>query len=95
MSLRNTLTGFLKETFHPKITDNYNGDFNEIKNNLNQCIDGLQGLVEANRSLQRMVLNDHTLRMSTSYQGIFADVASAVNAVQDRVNHIAGSVEKD
>ena len=23
----------------PKITDNYNGDFNEIKNNLNQCID--------------------------------------------------------
>ena len=23
----------------PKITDNYNGDFNEIKNNLNHCID--------------------------------------------------------
>ena len=23
----------------PKITDNYNGDFNEIKNNLNTCID--------------------------------------------------------
>ena len=28
----------------PKITDNYNGDFNEIKNNLNQCIDALNGL---------------------------------------------------
>ncbi|MEI6842235.1 MAG: hypothetical protein WCK53_13285, partial [Methanomicrobiales archaeon] len=27
----------------PKITDKYNGDFNEIKNNLNACIDGLQG----------------------------------------------------
>ena len=25
-----------------KITDNYNGDFNEIKNNLNQCIDADQ-----------------------------------------------------
>ncbi len=78
----------------PKITEEYHGDFNEIKNNLNLCIDGLQGLVEANKSLQRMAVNDHTLRMTGSYQGIFAEVASAVNAVQDRVNHIAGSIEK-
>jgi methyl-accepting chemotaxis protein len=28
-----------------KITDNYNGDFNEIKNNLNNCINALNGLV--------------------------------------------------
>ena len=30
----------------PKITDQYNGDFNTIKNNLNQCIDALNGLTE-------------------------------------------------
>ena len=29
----------------PKITDTYNGDFNEIKNNLNQCIDAVNALV--------------------------------------------------
>ena len=29
----------------PKITDSYNGDFNEIKNNLNTCIDALSSLV--------------------------------------------------
>ena len=29
----------------PKITDNYNGDFNEIKNNLNNCIDTMSGLL--------------------------------------------------
>ena len=29
----------------PKITDNYNGDFNEIKNNLNACIDAINALV--------------------------------------------------
>jgi methyl-accepting chemotaxis protein len=29
----------------PKITDSYNGDFNEIKNNLNACIDQLNGFV--------------------------------------------------
>ena len=28
-----------------KITDNYNGDFNEIKNNLNTCIDAVNDLV--------------------------------------------------
>jgi methyl-accepting chemotaxis protein len=29
----------------PKITENYHGDFNEIKNNLNTCIDSLTGLI--------------------------------------------------
>ena len=29
----------------PKITDSYNGDFNEIKNNLNNCIDAVNALV--------------------------------------------------
>ena len=29
----------------PRITDTYNGDFNEIKNNLNTCIDSLNGLI--------------------------------------------------
>ncbi len=29
----------------PKITDEYNGDFNEIKNNLNLCIDVMNGLL--------------------------------------------------
>ncbi len=29
----------------PKITDSYNGDFNDIKNNLNTCIDSLNGLI--------------------------------------------------
>ena len=57
-----------------KITDNYNGDFNEIKNNLNNCIDGLQGLVECNNVLQRMAVNDHTKGVEGEYVGIFASM---------------------
>jgi len=34
-----------KGSIPPKITGNYNGDFNEIKNNLNSCIDSLSGLI--------------------------------------------------
>jgi len=49
-----------------RITDNYNGDFNEIKNNLNNCIDGLQELVKCNNVLNRMAVNDHTKGVEVS-----------------------------
>lgn len=77
-----------------KIKDDYKGDFNEIKNNLNQCIDGLQGLVEANTVLQRMAVNDHSKGVEGNYQGLYAEIKTAVNLVRDRVNHIAGTIEK-
>jgi methyl-accepting chemotaxis protein len=34
-----------------KITEDYNGDFNEIKNNLNQCIDAVNGMTDEGRNL--------------------------------------------
>ena len=34
-------TGSRKGDIPPKITDNYNGDFNEIKNNLNVLIEAM------------------------------------------------------
>jgi methyl-accepting chemotaxis protein len=64
-----------------KITDTYQGDFNEIKNNLNQCIDGLGGLVEANAVLQRMAVNALTQKVEGHSQGVYAQVGEAVNAV--------------
>jgi methyl-accepting chemotaxis protein len=77
----------------PKITDTYNGDFNEIKNNLNACIDGLGGLVEANTILQNMAVNDYTKAVEGHYAGIFAEVATAVNATQDRVEHVILAIQ--
>jgi methyl-accepting chemotaxis protein len=72
----------------PKITDSYSGDFNEIKNNLNQCIDGLGGLVEACDVLKAMTANDYTKKVAGRYQGVFAETAEAVNGVQERVLHV-------
>jgi len=71
-----------------KIADEYQGDFNEIKNNLNACIDGLGGLVEANAVLQRMAVNDYSEQVEGTYQGVFADVGTAVNQVRERLLHI-------
>ena len=76
----------------PKITDSYNGDFNKIKNNLNACIDGLGGLVEANAVLQGMAVNDYSSAVKGQYAGIFADVASAVNTTQGRLKHLISVV---
>ena len=75
-----------------KITDSYNGDFNIIKNNLNNCIDGLGGLVEANHVLQAMAVNDHTMAVQGQYNGVFAEVGHAVNEVRERVLHITETV---
>jgi len=77
----------------PKITDKYNGDFNEIKNNLNNCIDGLKGLVEADAALKRMAFNDYSKPVEGSYVGVYADVAQATNVVRDRVLHVVGMVK--
>jgi methyl-accepting chemotaxis protein len=63
----------------PKITDTYNGDFNTIKNNINACVDGLQGLVEANNVIQLMAQNDFTSQVKGNYQGVFAELGKAIN----------------
>ena len=72
-----------------KITDTFYGDFNTIKNNLNACIDGLGGLVEANQVLQLMSVNDCTIKVEGSYQGVFAEVAKATNCAQERFTNMA------
>jgi len=76
-----------------KITDNYNGDFNEIKNNLNNCIDGLQGLVECNTILQRMAVNDQTKSVEGEYVGIYASMGEATNLVRARVLNVTNVLE--
>jgi methyl-accepting chemotaxis protein len=77
----------------PTITDHYRGDFNELRNNLNACIAGLGGLVEANRVLQRMAVNDLTCQVEGRYQGVFAEVGTAVNEVRGRLLGIVETVE--
>jgi PAS domain S-box-containing protein len=67
------------------ITDNYNGDFNEIKKDVNNCIEGLQGLVECNNVLHHMALNDHTKGVEGKYVGIYESMAESTNEVRDRL----------
>ena len=68
-----------------KITASYNGDFNEIKNSLNDCIDGLSGLLECDAVMKRYGVNDYTKKVKGNYLGIFASTAESVNIMRDRL----------
>jgi methyl-accepting chemotaxis protein len=74
----------------PEITDTYLGDFNEIKKNINACINGLGGLVEGKDVIARMSNNDYTKKVEGAYPGIFNELAKSINEVSDRVNNIIG-----
>jgi len=71
-----------------KITDTYLGDFNEIKNSINACIDGLGGLVEGRDILSRMSVNDYTKQVEGSYNGIYKEITESVNSVSERIRNL-------
>ena len=71
-----------------KITDEYKGDYNTIKDSLNGCIDGLQGLVEAREILANVVVNNYTKDVTGKYLGIFLDIANSANAILTKLRGI-------
>jgi methyl-accepting chemotaxis protein len=70
-----------------KITDNYNGDFNNIKNNLNQAIDAINALVaDANRlSIAAVEGRLDTRADASKHQGDFRKIVQGVNDTLDAV----------
>jgi len=76
-----------------KITENYKGDYNSLKESINNCIDGLGGLVEANMVLQKLAVSDTTVKVEGTYQGIFAQIADATNKVRETLNNVSMAIE--
>ena len=71
----------------PKITDSYNGDFNEIKNNLNVCIDAVNALVgDANMLAKAAMEGRMNARADAArHQGDFQKIVAGVNNTVDRL----------
>jgi methyl-accepting chemotaxis protein len=76
-----------KGAIPPKITDHYNGDFNLIKNNLNQAIDNINALVaDAGMLAQAAVAGKLATRADASkHQGDYRKIVEGVNATLDAV----------
>jgi methyl-accepting chemotaxis protein len=71
----------------PKITDAYNGDFNEVKLNLNNCIDNINALVS-----DTILLSDAAIagKLATradagKHQGDYRKIVTGVNQTLDAV----------
>lgn len=70
-----------------RITDNYNGDFNILKNNLNTCIDAINALIaDANLLAQAAVEGRLDTRADASaHQGDYRRIVEGVNDTLDNV----------
>jgi len=77
----------------PRITTAYNGDFNDLKNNINSCIDGLGALTEGNEILALMSKNDLTQRIEADYSGIYGEIAQSINTIQESLMVMVRAVE--
>ncbi|MFP4544938.1 MAG: methyl-accepting chemotaxis protein [Candidatus Kapaibacterium sp.] len=71
----------------PKITDEYKGDFNEIKNNLNQCIDAVNSLIEDSKMLTKAAAEGKldTRADASKHFGDFRAIVEGVNGTLDNV----------
>jgi len=76
----------------PLITDNYNGDFNEIKNNLNKCISAINALAnEANALTQAAVEGKLTTRADASKHS--GDFGKIIDGINDTLNTLVGHID--
>ena len=69
----------------PKITDTYNGDFNEIKNNLNACVDTMSGLlVETDKLVNATIAGELATRGDAAkFAGGWGTLVGGVNKLCD------------
>nr|WP_319537773.1 methyl-accepting chemotaxis protein [uncultured Methanospirillum sp.] len=70
-----------------KITDEYRGDFNEIKNNLNVCIDAVNLLISDTKMLTEAAVEGilDTRADEAKHRGDFRTIVSGVNDTLDSV----------
>jgi len=70
-----------------KITDNYSGDFNVIKNNLNACIEAVNEMVADSIMLSQAAVEGKlaTRADATHHQGDFRKIVEGVNHTLDAV----------
>jgi methyl-accepting chemotaxis protein len=69
----------------PQITEDYRGDFNAIKNNLNHCIATVRRLVDDTRGLAKAAVEGRLSERAdaTQHEGDFARIVRGINRVVD------------
>jgi methyl-accepting chemotaxis protein len=71
----------------PLITDTFKGDFNEIKNNLNQCIDAIKSLIQDSGNLSESAVEGKLDARAEilRHQGDFRRIVQGINGTLDAI----------
>ena len=71
----------------PKIADTYHGDFNEVKNNLNNCIDNIRALVTETAALVKASGEGKlgTRADAARHQGEYRNIVAGINEMLDAI----------
>jgi methyl-accepting chemotaxis protein len=89
-----------KGNIPPKITETYLGDFNEIKNNLNNCIDVMDGLIGETSKLAtavqegRLDQRGKSGEFNGSWSELLAEINSLIDAFVAPINIMAEYMER-
>lgn len=88
----NVAAGYMKKIgdgeIPSRLTADYKGDFNDIKNSINACIDGLGAIREGNAVMLKMSLNDYSEEVEGEYLGIYKELSSSINMVAGSVKNV-------
>lgn len=71
-----------------KITEEYRGDFEHIKNSINACIEGLGALTEGSNVMYKMSRNDYSVSMEGTYLGIYNEIKKSTNLINERMRTV-------
>lgn len=82
-----------------KITSEYKGEFNDVKNSINACIDGLDAIAVGSSILRQMSKNNYSMTMDGSYLGIYEKMRHSINnviaTVRDVIEVVTGVADGD
>ncbi|NJA88978.1 HAMP domain-containing protein [Rhodocyclus tenuis] len=87
----------------PRITDTYNGEFNTIKNNLNQAIDAVNRMITDTAMLAKAAVEGQLSKRAdvSQHQGDFQRIVQGINDTLDavvkpinEVQHVMAAMEK-
>jgi len=71
-----------------RITADFPGELNTLKDQLNRSIELLALLPQTAKGLERLAINDHTVSVQEDYPGVFGEVGRGINQVRDRMKSV-------
>jgi methyl-accepting chemotaxis protein len=87
----NVAAGYVERIAHgdipPKITEQYQGDFNTIKTNLNLCVDAVNALIDDTNMLSEAALDGRiqTRADASKHRGDFRKIVEGINATLETI----------